>query len=253
MIKELKQQNIDYKSQLETCKSQSNLYKSQLEICTSQLETCKSQLETCKSQSNLYKSQLEICTSQLETCKSQSNLYKSQLEIYKEQYIDQKNCIQDIAKQPKINTTSNNTSNTINILNNITPIDLDKIKAKEIIDLLWNKEDFYGGQKAAANFVVNNLLKDANGELMYRCTDPSRHVFKYKNVDGYLKKDVKAKKLTTLIGKHIKTKNKEIVEDIKKNLNSDTIQELSSDNIKEINTINMDNYNFREELSTLTS
>jgi hypothetical protein len=209
---------------------------------------------------NNYNKHIITCKNKLQNMnnelKQQVTELQKEVEFYKTQYIDQKNCIQDIAKQPRIINTSNNTSNTtntVNILNNITPINLDKIKAKEKIELLWNREDFNGGQKAAANFVVNNLLKDDHGELMYRCTDPSRHVFKYKNVDGHITKDVKAKKLTSLIGKHIQTKNQEIVDDIKNNMNSDTIQEMTSDNIKEINTMNIDNYNFREELSSLTS
>ena len=31
---------------------------------------------------------------------------------------------------------------------------------------------------------------------MYVCTDPSRQIFKYKDISGELKKDVEAKKLT---------------------------------------------------------
>ena len=42
-------------------------------------------------------------------------------------------------------------------------------------------------------------MKDKNGDLMYVCTDPSRQIFKYKDISGELKKDVEAKKLTNYI------------------------------------------------------
>jgi len=52
------------------------------------------------------------------------------------------------------------------------------------------------GQKGVAKFAYDTMLKDEEGKLKYICTDPSRQIFQYKNEEGEIQKDVKAKKLT---------------------------------------------------------
>jgi hypothetical protein len=98
----------------------------------------------------------------------------------------------DIAKQPK-----NNTNKIINITSEIDFNDIDKIKS--IVGNNCTIDYILDGQKGFAKFAVDNLLKDENGNLKYICTDPSRQIFKYKNTEGYLQKDIEAKKLTNYL------------------------------------------------------
>lgn len=191
-----------------------------------------------------------------ETIKKQSNLIielQAQLSIYKEQAISSTACVHEIAKQPKIQNKIQNIQN--NKLTVITPFNLDDKKTSEFVQEAivdkWDQNYFYGGQKGMARFAFNNLLKDENGDLKYICTDPSRHVFKYKTTSGDVCKDVKAKKLSELIGKHVIDKSSGFIGDMVTKY-PDLFEEIS-ENYKEIREINDDNTNFRVELSSLTS
>jgi len=117
-------------------------------------------------------------------------------------------CVYEIAKQPKSNNittnnsnsstrTNNNNNKTLNITAAIDFSDIDRIR--EIIAEKFNINYFLDGQKGIAKFAVDNLLKDEDGNYKYNCTDPSRHVFKYKTPQGDLEKDIEAKKLTNYL------------------------------------------------------
>ena len=126
----------------------------------------------------------------------QKDLVISNLEGKMSIYQNNQEAIIDIAKQPK---STKNTNNTNKILNINSAIDFDDIeKVKNIIEN-YNIDYIIDGQKGFAKFAVDNLLKDENGNLKYVCTDPSRQIFKYKNNEGLLKKDVEAKKLTNYL------------------------------------------------------
>jgi hypothetical protein len=128
----------------------------------------------------------------------EKNLIISNLEGKMFTYQNNQEVIIDIAKQPK-NTNTNNTNNTNKILNLTSSLDFDDIeKVKNIIEN-YNIDYILDGQKGFAKFAVDNLLKDENGNLKYVCTDPSRQIFKYKNNEGLLKKDIEAKKLTNYL------------------------------------------------------
>ena len=120
---------------------------------------------------------------------------KGKITIYK----DDHEFIKEIAKQPKnTNMTTNNTNNnTLNINSTLDLNNLDKIKS--LIEDSFNIQYAIDGQKGLARFVVDKLLTDQNGKLSYLCTDPSRQIFKYKDIIGEITKDVEAKRLTNYV------------------------------------------------------
>lgn len=115
-----------------------------------------------------------------------------------------KDCvINEIAKQPRNYVETNNQTNTFN---NMKPLNMCTDNFSKTIEESFNKDYFIEGQKGAAKFAVEKLLKDDEGRLMYICTDPSRHIYRYKSVDG-LERDVKAKKLTSVIAENLAKKS----------------------------------------------
>ena len=114
------------------------------------------------------------------------------------------------------------------------------------------------GQKGLANFVRETMLLDANGISKYVCTDPSRHIFKYKDTNGEIKKDVEAKKLTSsLVKGGIRKKTAIIGNDwLESEENSnDYLQklELMMEFQHNIHKLGDNNTEFRKELAAITS
>ena len=165
--------------------------------------------------------------------------------IYRE---DHKEIIK-MAKEPKTRT-----NNKITVKNNI--LFNDKEKVKEIIDSKLNLVDIAGGQKGMAQFAVNNLLKDEDGNPNYFCTDSSRCVFKFQNENGEFEKDIKAAKLTNLLfDGGLKTKARDIGQKTWTNedgtCDGDKFRTYQTP-VYEISTMNSDNSTFRNELACLT-
>ena len=161
--------------------------------------------------------------------------------------------IQGINKQ----TTTNNTTNNNNTLNIMSSLDFNNInKIKDLIDDNYNINYAIDGQKGLARFVVDNLLKDENGELLYICTDPSRQIFKYKDDSGEIKKDVEAKKLTNYIvdggikKKTIDVSNKWYTDD-KGGVDTDKFN-IMIEKQQNILKLQDDNTSFKKELATIT-
>ena len=108
-----------------------------------------------------------------------------------------------------------------------------------------------------ARFAFNKILKDEKGDLGYICSDPSRKIFKLKNLQGEVFKDINSQKLTDAI----------IESDIK-NITSEKTTEFwtkddgSPDTEKyniislpasEIMNLKYDNSSFRDQLVILTA
>ena len=155
------------------------------------------------------------------------------------------------------------TSNKINILNNsnsnINNFNYfnDPEKIKFIIDSKLTKNHIVDGQKGVAQFAYDTILKDDDGNVNYFCTDQSRGIFKFQNANGEFEKDIKAKKLTSLlIDSGIKTKSTDIANDLWTN-DDGTIDgenfRIFNPNANEIIMMQSDNTVFRNELACLTS
>lgn len=183
------------------------------------------------------KNELEIC------------LLRKELEIKDKLYKDEHNTIKKIALQPR---TSNNTNN---IIGNLNLSDTERIKG--IIEREFTTDDILDGQKGLANFAFQKILKDENGNLVYACVDPSRKMFKFKDVDGNVIKDINTQKLTEAfvlcdISNITNAKSQEFW------VNEDGTQNHHKYNIisnpaAEIMNLKYNNITFREQLVNLTT
>ena len=170
---------------------------------------------------------------------------KTQLEIYKKFSEDDRECIKDIAKQPRIYNQQNN-----NKYLNLTPLNLTAEIVKNKVENNFTKNNFLEGQKGVAEFVFDNLLKDENGKTKYICDDSSRHKYSYKTIDGQIKVDLKAKRLTDMIKNDILKKSNDIIsKEIQKT--DDILKYMGK--ILDINNMQYDdNGKFLSRLSFLT-
>jgi hypothetical protein len=86
--------------------------------------------------------------------------------------------------------TTNNFYTTIT--NQLAPYDLNKEKIYAIVNEQFTENHLYGRNTSVANFAVNKLLTNAEGIMKMACTDTSRKVFYYKDIDGKIYKDCNA-------------------------------------------------------------
>jgi hypothetical protein len=154
--------------------------------------------------------------------------------------------------QPKNTNTTNNNDNRIN--NNFFN---DPERIKQMINEKLNEDYVCDGQKGVAQFAYDSLLKDEDGNKNYICSDPSRHIFKFKNSEGEIEKDVKAVKLTNmLIDAGISSKSCEVAQSLwtkeDGGIDSNKFQQYGPSYL-EISSMNLDNSVFRNKLAVLTS
>ena len=154
----------------------------------------------------------------------------------------------DIAKQPKTVNKIFSTSN--NFIN-------DPERVKDLINTQLTSNHVIDGQKGIAHFAFNNLLKDDDGNPNYICTDKSRHIFKFKNEDGNVEKDIKALKLTDMLFEAgLKDTSSKIAINVWTNedgtINVNKFQSFLT-KANEILTMQDDNSIFRNELACITS
>ena len=172
-------------------------------------------------------------------------------EIYKELSKESRRVVEEIAKQPR--SQSNNVTNQTNNLNMLTPMDMNVEDFGKIINDSFTKDYLLNGQKGAARFTVDKILKDSDGKFKYVCTDTSRQIYRFKTPDGLVQKDFKANKLTSVLADNLTKKSHSITSDeIEKNGNADVFV-LYTNNFQDIRDMSQDNGVFRTELSVLTS
>ena len=161
---------------------------------------------------------------------------------------DNQSTIHEIAKQPRIQQNNNNQKILIT-----SPMDLTPENIKSIIDNNFSADYMIQGQKGIARFAYDNMLHDNDGSLKYICTDASRQIFQYKNGDGEVQKDVRAKKLTkALLDGELKSISHKIASDKMVDGDSDDFLEYST-YFLDIKELENNNNNFSKELSTLVS
>jgi hypothetical protein len=222
-------------------------------------EFCNKMLTSKRNLDNHVCNIIELKKNIIELKENISQLKKDRDKCIKESQIqikDFKDTIERLASQAinKPTTTNNTTNNTLNIMSSLDFNNIDRIK--DLIDDNYNINYAIDGQKGLARFVVDNLLKDENGELIYVCTDPSRQIFKYKDNSGEIKKDVEAKKLTNyIVDGGIKKKtidvSNEWYTDDKGGVDTDKFN-LMIERQQNILKLQDDNNNFKKELATIT-
>ena len=177
--------------------------------------------------------------------KHQIDILKTKNEMLEKQMDRSTTTVEEIAKQPKVQNTTNN-----KILI-ATPLDLSCNSIKETIEANFSDEYLTQGQVGVARFAVDNMLKDENGKLKYICTDPSRQIFQYKSNDGTVQKDIRATKLTkALLESEIKRTSHRLAWDKMENAGNEVFMTYT-DHYQDIQALETDNSKFSKELSTL--
>lgn len=186
-------------------------------------------------------------------------IYKKQTEIYEKNMINptEKNITNNITNiTNNNNTTSNNCNNSsLNIQSGINFDNIDEITKliKDYYDITY----INNGQIGIAEFALQNCIKDENGNYKYICTDPSRHVFKHKDKNGNIIKDLEAQNLVKyLINGGLKDQALSRSEEwyTKDDGSCDKNKaEFSIKNCESILNLESDNTIFRKHLAKLTS
>lgn len=114
-----------------------------------------------------------------------------------------------------------------------------------------NREHIYGGQSEFAKYAVEHLLKDEDGHILYKCTDPSRKVFVYLNEKGEPVRDIKATKLIESVAGPLKRIGTAFIE-ADSQVDS-TLVFLCKENVDECSNLESNSGLFVTKLSQLTS
>jgi hypothetical protein len=100
------------------------------------------------------------------------------------------------------------TTNTNTITNNLLIADFGENTIKNSVESNFTIEHLNEGLKGVAKFTKDYIVKQEDGKKKYICSDPSRAIFKYKDDNGIIQKDIKALKLKNAIKDPIITKSK---------------------------------------------
>jgi hypothetical protein len=165
-----------------------------------------------------------------------------------------------IASRPTITTTNTNTNT---ITNNLLIADFGENTIKNSVENNFTIEHLNEGLKGVAKFTKDYIVKQEDGKKKYICSDPSRAIFKYKDDNGIIQKDIKALKLKNAIKDPIITKSKtlfieensKLFDDIANNqqiedsmnLINDKITTLK-DNFLKVKNIDENSYDYAREM-----
>jgi hypothetical protein len=217
-------------------------------------------LYTCKQHhKNLYEKQIEILRQEKETILREHELklqekdaYISKLEARIEKMDETINIALGKNKETITHHTTNNTTNHTVVHNYLN---LSNEHVKKILEEL-DHNVVYAGQEGLAKFVVENMLKDKDGNIIYICVDPSRQVFEFINERGEKVRDFKSEKLIqTLIKNDVIKQGLEVAakgwstNDEKLNLSRSTV---FAPKVLEYTNFNRENSVFRTKVSALT-
>ena len=111
-----------------------------------------------------------------------------------------------IASKPTIVNTTNNHNNTR--INNLIIADLNESTIIDKVESNFTLEYLNDGIRGLAKFTKDHIVNPEDGKPKYICSDPSRAVFKYKDENGVVQKDVSATKLKNAIKDPIIKKSK---------------------------------------------
>jgi hypothetical protein len=104
--------------------------------------------------------------------------------IYKESAERDRATIDEIAKRPTYQKHSTRNIQNNLMISSLTPLDLSQARVDSIIDEKYTKNDFYEGQKGAAQVIHKHILTDSNGKSQIVCTDTERGTFHHKDLNG---------------------------------------------------------------------
>ncbi len=100
-------------------------------------------------------------------------------------------------KNVKTINNNNNTTNNIGVMN----WNQDYIKEQT---QFYTLDHYFQGAKGMADFIVNHIITDKDGNRLYGCTDKNRKHFFYINERGEKVEDIKGDRLLTLVNQEVK-------------------------------------------------
>jgi hypothetical protein len=139
-------------------------------------------------------------------------------------------------EKPTTNVVNNNNSINLAVFNVTTE------STKQILKDKLKREHLYYGMGGFADFAKEHLLTLENGEMIYKCYDVSRQIFKYVDNHGVLIKDVKARKLMSIIREPVVRRILEIINEY--NIEYETLN-------KEIYDMDTDTSALRNKISQI--
>jgi hypothetical protein len=99
-----------------------------------------------------------------------------------------------------------------NLNNVLTSLDIKENSIKEKVDNNFTLEYLSEGIKGVAKFTKEHIINPSDdGKQKYICSDPSRSMFKYKDENGVIQKDVRATKLKNAIQEPIINKTNTLI------------------------------------------
>jgi hypothetical protein len=121
--------------------------------------------------------EIAMMKKEIEKAQEIGSIYKASDERYRVAF-------EQIAKRPTYqkNSTKNIQNNLM--ISNLTPLDLSQARVDSIIDEKYTKNDFYEGQKGAAQVIHKHILTDDSGKSQIVCTDTERGTFHHKDLNG---------------------------------------------------------------------
>ena len=129
------------------------------------------------------KQKLEISEKDNERLLSDNMNLERKLELHEEK-------LYTLASRPTISNI--NTTNNTRVDNLLISVDFKESTIKDNVDTNFTLEHLNDGLRGVAKFTKDYIVKPEDGKQKYICSDPSRGIFKYKDENGVVQKDVKA-------------------------------------------------------------
>ena len=157
-----------------------------------------------KYENNNLKLKLEKYEEEISRLVSDNFNLQTELKEYKDK-------IFELASKPtSINNNTNTKTTTNNNTNNLIISDWRKDTITEKVERGFTMEHLEDGLKGVARFTDEHIIKGPDGKKSLVCSDPSRMIFKYKDENGVVQKDVRATKLKNAIKDPIIKKSQEM-------------------------------------------
>ena len=179
-------------------------------------------LHKCKSKNSISTLELELKIDNIATLENKNKEleliikeHKKEIEVLIKQNTELKEKLEKHENHLFIlSSKPTNTSIKIENLNNVlSNIDFKDNTFKEQVDNHFTAEHLIDGIKGVADFTKKYIINpDEDGKQKYICADPARAIFKYKDENGVIQKDIKASKLKNAIKDPIISKSKTLIQ-----------------------------------------
>ena len=200
---------------------------------------------------NIIEKENKIYLEKIEKLKNKNILLKTELTQKLDKQIEKHETqLFTLASKP----TSVKIQNLTNILGNL---EFKENTIKETVDNNYNIVYLNEGIKGLAQFTRDHIINAGeDGKKKYLCSDPARSIFKYKDENGVIQKDVKATKLKKAIQEPILNKTKSLLEHeilrVREDVEEfDTTDPRIIDNIIQIKNLEDNGLDYARELSLI--